>query len=242
MKKLILLISSIVSLFVFSGATCSPISPPAFSPSRTLKAQKEGDVSVKMFGGAATQVFDLSGVGIGLEADYRAEENTEVVFGISGAKGEDDLENNHSVFQTGAGIVKYFLELNDDSYLFAFEPRIDFVYITNGTVSAIPNLVIHTSYRYGLIEPKLTLRAGSSLILSRGDEVNVDKPVSGPAVYRKDFLKDIIYGGGDLGILFHFGRLYTGPVLGVMYTKSLKDCEECTDLWMYYLINAGVDF
>lgn len=242
MKKLFFLIALVVSLFVFLGATCSPISPPAFSPSRTLKAQKEGDVSVKMFGGAATQVFDLSGVGVGIEADYRAEENTEVVFGISGAKGEDDLENNHSVFQTGTGIVKYFLKHNDNSYLFAFEPRIDFVYITNGTASAIPNLVVHGSYRYGLIEPKLTLRAGSSLILSNGDEVNVDKPVSAQTVYKKDFLKDIIYSGGDLGVLFHFGRVYAGPGLGVMYTKSLKECEKCTDLWMYYLVNAGIDF
>ncbi|MCX7958605.1 MAG: hypothetical protein N3B13_06110 [Deltaproteobacteria bacterium] len=242
MRFLLCLSSLVLSLLLFIGATCSPVSPPAFTPSRTLTSKSEKDISVNMFGGLTSQVFDLGGYGGGFEAEYRLREDTDVVFGVAGAKGEDDLQNNHSVFEVGTGVVKYVYQINDTSYLLAFEPRIDFAYITNGSVSFIPNLTIHSSYKYKFFEPKLTVRAGSSLLLLRGDNVNIDKDIIESEVYKKDFLKDIVYVGADTSLLLHAGKIYAGPGLGVMHTISLRNCDNCSDLWFYYLLNAGFRF
>ncbi len=106
---------------------------------------------------------------------------------IFGSKGEDNIENNHLLFEGGGGITKYIYKFNDRTYLFAIEPRIDFSYITNGSVSIIPNFVIHSSYRYRFIEPRLTLRGGFSLLIARGGKVNVSEEVYDNQIYTEGY-------------------------------------------------------
>ncbi|MGB9599774.1 MAG: hypothetical protein ACP5QK_08780 [Myxococcota bacterium] len=114
-------------------------------------------------------------------------------------------------------------------------------FITNGSISVIPNLVLHSSYRLSMIEPRLTLRLGASLLASKGDEINVEKEVVS-GLYKKDFLKDVVYAGGDLGILLHFEKFYAGPSVGLMYIKTFDRCESCSDMWLYYTMNIGANF
>ncbi len=128
-KQIVIFLSIVLGFVILTGATCSPISPPAFTPSRSLKAQGEGNISVNMFGGATSELFDLSGYGAGIEAGYYPYEDTGITLNIFGSKGEDDLENNHSLFEGGLGLIRYFKKLNGDSYLLAFEPRLDFSFI-----------------------------------------------------------------------------------------------------------------
>lgn len=240
--RILLLIAIIFGLFIFMGATCSPISPPAFTPSKSLKIKKEGSISTDIIGGAAGQVFDLGGYGAGVSSEYRVKDDIGVGINLFGARGEDDLENNHSLFQGGIGITRYLLRVDDKSYIFALEPRMDFTSITNGSFSIIPNFVLHSSYRISIVEPRLTLRTGASLLASRGDEVNIEKPIDSSSGYQKAFLKDIVYLGGDLGILFHIGRFYIGPSTGIMFTKTFEECSDCSDGWFYYMLNLGADF
>ncbi len=241
-KNLFLYVVLILSLFLFTGATCSPISPPSITPSRSLKVQDEGSKSVSVYGGLGGQIFDTGGHGIGLEASLRLKDDTGLSANIIGATGEELLENDYSLFGIGTGLIKYIGRLNSESYLMAFEPRMDIMYLTNGTLSSVPNFNLHISYfLLKFLEGRLTLRSGASLVVSRGDEINVSKSVS-DSVYTKSCIMNTIYVGGDIGCLFHYKNSYIGPSFGLLYTHTTEKCYYCSDEWFYLLLNTGISF
>ena len=247
MKFFVGYLKVIICALFLSGAVCTPVSPPAFAPSKSLYYNNSANsLDCRVYGGAAHSIFlipqDLHGAGGGIELEYR-DEHTGIGITASKVKGEGPYENNNSVSEVG-GFFTYYYKMRD-WWILAFEPRFDMAIISNGSRTVIPNFILHSSFLSYPWEGKITLRGGISKVLERGELMLVKKEIIIPLlgedreVYTYSYLRSSFYLSYDKALIYRFKKMYLGAGLGLII---ILDKDHHGNIWLYPEVIFGHDF
>ena len=250
MKIYIKGISTLVIGLFMMGATCSPLSPPAFAPSKSLMNFSDESFNYRLYyGETSSPPFSDrgSGSGTGFESKNRIKN-----FGFGSTffkgNGRDCCANNLSLTEFGGFFTWYIMDL-DRVFMIAVEPRYDMSFITNDAFVVIPNFMNHNAIVLYPVELRLTLRIGESKIVRRGNPVNIEEKTvidlfndnnnSNEVEYEQSYLVSSKFSGADIGVLLHFKSVYIGTALGVAHRYSDIECEHCKGDWIYVMFIFG---
>jgi len=237
-------ISTLVIGLFMMGATCSPLSPPAFAPSKSLMNFSDESFNYRLYGGCVRSVWDINGEGAGIEVEYSANQNGLGINAFFG-NGSGPFKNKNSLLETGLFLTKYYGD-KEDFLLMAFEPRLDMAFITNESASIIPNILVHYSLVFHPFEIKFTLRGGTSRVVNRGKPIIVEEIESislfgssdDKPVYIQSYLLDTVFLGLDIGLLYHFNGMYAGFSLVYMHI-SAEENHDYDNYWVSPMVIFG---
>jgi len=249
----ILLLFSCISPALYGSASCTPMAPPSFSTVRSLELTEKNSVNLTVTGGGGNHGGilhnDVHGWGGGIDVEYRPVPMAGIALDLIGGKGlaernendfpcimncsEDDdapavkaspIIESGALTQFGLGLPVYLGRIEGWSYLMAFEPRVDFTIMTNGSFTVTPSGAVTVGFVARYVELSGTSKLGWSDPVIQGSPVETG---CGPSpLVRTTFIE------ADIVLLFHAGPFAFGPffrgfqALGPWPPLDDETCEE----------------
>ncbi len=152
-----------------------------------------------------------------------------------------------SALGIGTGLITFPFREDNNNFSIAMENRLDFLYMSNHSISAQPSIHLHLSYTVPKAEIRFTLRTGYNKILRKGSLIIYEEPgnfLLGGLSSRDEItieINDNYYYGGDFGLLFHNDSYYIGPVFGLLSIKNSKTEKSSGLLYTILVIGKNTD-